>query len=75
MLLVVLFHADFQAILPVGFVGVDVFFVISGYLITSIIKSEMVENTFTFGHFYARRIRRMLPVMIEKVVILKTFLP
>ena len=41
-LLVFLFHADFQAILHVGFVGVDVFFVISGYLITSFIKSEMV---------------------------------
>jgi peptidoglycan/LPS O-acetylase OafA/YrhL len=70
-LLVVLFHADFHAILPVGFVGVDVFFVISGYLITSIIKSEMVENTFTFGHFYARRIRRMLPAMIPVCVHVK----
>ena len=72
-LLVFLFHADFQAILHVGFVGVDVFFVISGYLITSIIKSEMVENTFTFGHFYARRIRRLLPAMIPVCVLVFTF--
>ncbi|WP_158590363.1 acyltransferase family protein [Noviherbaspirillum cavernae] len=58
---VVLFHLDFNA-LPGGFVGVDVFFVISGFLITKIIAAEIADGTFSFRQFYARRIRRILPV-------------
>lgn len=46
-----------------GFVGVDVFFVISGYLITSIIISEMEEGTFSLVNFYERRARRILPAL------------
>lgn len=60
---VVLFHAGLQ-VLSGGFVGVDVFFVLSGYLITSIIAAEMHEGRFTFGGFYERRIRRLLPAMV-----------
>lgn len=44
-----------------GFIGVDVFFVISGFLITSIIKQEIENNSFTFGNFYKKRIIRLAP--------------
>jgi peptidoglycan/LPS O-acetylase OafA/YrhL len=48
-----------------GFIGVDIFFVISGYLITSIILKELVATgTFSFKYFYERRIRRILPVLL-----------
>jgi peptidoglycan/LPS O-acetylase OafA/YrhL len=57
---VVLFHARIEAFRG-GFVGVDVFFVISGYLITSIIISEIQEGTFSLVRFYERRARRILP--------------
>jgi peptidoglycan/LPS O-acetylase OafA/YrhL len=59
---VVLFHAGFQTFSG-GFVGVDVFFVISGYLITSIIYNEKLESTFTLVNFYERRARRILPAL------------
>lgn len=57
---VILFHAGFS-IFSGGYIGVDVFFVISGYLITSIIVSEVHEGTFTLAKFYERRARRILP--------------
>ena len=57
---VVVFHA-FPTVLPGGFVGVDIFFVISGYLITRIILNDMNNGTFTFGHFYSKRVRRLFP--------------
>lgn len=60
-LTVILFHINPNYI-PSGFLGVDIFFVISGYLITSIIYREMVEGTFTFANFYNRRIKRILPI-------------
>ena len=48
-----------------GFIGVDIFFVISGYLITSIILKELVTTgSFSFKHFYERRIRRILPALL-----------
>jgi peptidoglycan/LPS O-acetylase OafA/YrhL len=46
-----------------GFVGVDVFFVISGYLITSIIQNRIDEHRFTFAWFYERRVRRLFPAL------------
>ena len=47
-----------------GFIGVDIFFVISGYLITAIIINELENNSFSFTNFWARRIRRILPTLI-----------
>lgn len=59
---VVLFHAGLS-IFSGGFVGVDVFFVISGYLITSIIIEELTDGTFSLLTFYERRARRILPAL------------
>ncbi len=59
---VILFHAGFSTFSG-GFVGVDVFFVISGYLITSIISKDMESGTFSFWDFYERRARRILPAL------------
>ena len=55
-------HAGFAAFSG-GFVGVDIFFVISGYLITGIIVSELDENKFSLWRFYERRTRRILPAL------------
>lgn len=60
---VVLFHA-FPDILPGGFVGVDIFFVISGYLISLIIFKEIKNKNFSFMRFYSRRIRRIFPALL-----------
>ena len=59
---VILFHAGFQYFSG-GFIGVDVFFVISGYLITSIILSELEKESFSVLSFYERRARRILPAL------------
>ena len=61
-LMVVIFHA-FPDWLPGGFVGVDVFFVISGFLITSIIVSEFRGGRFSISRFYGRRILRIYPAL------------
>lgn len=61
--LVVIFHAKLGVVAG-GFVGVDVFFVISGYLIASIIASDVAKNEFSVAQFYARRARRILPALI-----------
>ena len=60
---VILFHAGFS-LFNGGFVGVDVFFVISGYLITSIILKDLDQKKFTLKNFYTRRIKRILPALI-----------
>ena len=65
---VVLFHAGF-GLFDGGFVGVDVFFVISGYLITTIILKELGNNTFSLKNFYERRARRILPALIFVILI------
>src|SRR5262249_17921510 len=59
---VILFHAGIRPFTG-GFVGVDVFFAISGYLIGSIILEEKTRGTFTIGNFYERRARRILPAL------------
>lgn len=59
---VILFHAGFETFSG-GFVGVDVFFVISGYLITTIILTELKQGKFSIVNFYERRARRILPAL------------
>jgi len=61
-LLVVAFHAYPKA-LPGGYVGVDIFFVVSGYLISTIIFGSLEQGSFSFSEFYARRIRRIFPAL------------
>lgn len=63
---VVLFHAGLGV--PGGYIGVDVFFVISGYLITSLIIKDLEAGTFSFWHFWERRIRRILPALTVMVL-------
>ncbi|MCX8086257.1 MAG: acyltransferase family protein, partial [Rhodocyclaceae bacterium] len=60
---VVVFHA-FPRYAPGGFIGVDVFFVISGYLISLILFRSLASGTFSFAEFYAHRIRRIFPALI-----------
>ena len=62
-LLVLFYHLDLP-ILKGGFIGVDIFFVISGYIITKIIITEIENNTFSLKKFYERRIRRILPAYL-----------
>lgn len=64
---VVLHHAFAEAF-PGGFVGVDIFFVISGYLISSIILGQTRSGTFSFLDFYARRVRRIFPALLMVLV-------
>jgi peptidoglycan/LPS O-acetylase OafA/YrhL len=65
---VISFHAGFD-IFSGGFVGVDIFFVISGYLITTIIIKDLDNNTFSFKKFYERRARRIFPALIFVILI------
>jgi peptidoglycan/LPS O-acetylase OafA/YrhL len=67
-LAVVAFHFEAPAVYG-GFVGVDIFFVISGYLITGIIQSEVASGTFSFARFYERRVRRLLPALYAMVAL------
>ncbi|MCP2066577.1 acyltransferase family protein [Pseudomonas laurylsulfatiphila] len=60
---VVAFHA-FPSLIPGGFVGVDVFFVISGFLISSIIFGSLEKNSFSFVEFYSRRVSRIFPALL-----------
>lgn len=65
---VLLFHAGFP-IAKSGFIGVDVFFVISGFLITSILLKMQNDETFTLREFYERRVRRILPALFSIILI------
>ena len=65
---VVLYHAQFLVngnnLIPGGFIGVDVFFVLSGYLISLIILRELDNGEFSSLNFYGRRVRRILPILL-----------
>lgn len=65
---VLFYHVGFS-LTPGGFVGVDVFFVISGYLITTIVRAEIASGTFSFARFYERRIRRLLPAFVPVALV------
>ncbi len=67
-LLVVLYHATF-AWIEGGYVGVDVFFVISGYLITRLLIDEFETGTFSVRNFYVRRIRRLIPSLLATILV------
>ena len=64
---VVLYHAGLRAF-PGGYVGVDVFYVISGFLITSIILADLQKSRFSILRFYNRRIRRLFPALIAMAI-------
>ena len=66
-LLIVFFHLGLQP--PGGFIGVDVFFVISGFLITTIILRDIEVGRFSFAAFYARRMRRILPALLVMLTV------
>lgn len=67
-LAVIAFHAN-SRLVPGGFAGVDVFFVISGFLITGLLFNALERGTFSFTGFYARRIRRIFPAYIAVSVV------
>ena len=69
---VILFHAGFETF-GGGFVGVDVFFVISGYLITTIILAELDQGKFSIVNFYERRARRILPALFLVMLVSLVF--
>ncbi|MES1192554.1 MAG: acyltransferase family protein [Steroidobacter sp.] len=64
---VLVFHVN-SNLLPGGFVGVDIFFVISGYLITKIIHNQIVTNKFSVFEFYKRRTKRIIPVYLAVTI-------
>ena len=64
---VVVFHAS-PSWLSGGYVGVDIFFVISGYLITTLICEQTVSNSFSFLNFYSRRIKRIFPALLITMI-------
>jgi len=75
---VIFYHAQITVfghqIFKGGFIGVDIFFVISGYLITSIILKELIHTgSFSFSHFYERRIRRILPALLFVMLVTLPF--
>ena len=65
---VIFFHAGFE-IFKGGFIGVDVFFVISGYLITTILLNDLSNNEFSLFKFYARRAKRILPALFFMIIV------
>lgn len=58
--------------MPGGFVGVDIFFVISGFLITQILIKESIKGTFSYLNFYIRRIKRLYPALIVVLLFVLT---
>jgi peptidoglycan/LPS O-acetylase OafA/YrhL len=67
-LAVVVYHAG-PRWMPGGFVGVDVFFVISGYLIGTLVYKEIRGNSFSISRFYARRAKRILPALVTVLAV------
>lgn len=67
-LIILIYHARLLD-LPGGYLGVDIFFVISGFIITKIIVTELSKNDFTFLKFYSRRVRRLAPALLITVLL------
>ena len=73
---VILFHANFEIYninFKGGYVGVDIFFVISGYLITKLIILEQKKGEFSFSNFYLRRVRRIIPALLTVAAVTYPF--
>ena len=68
-ILSVFFYHLFPEVSPGGFLGVDIFFVISGFLISKIIFSKLNSNSFSFIDFYRRRINRIFPALIILILL------
>ena len=64
---VVLFHT-FPKVFPGGFIGVDIFFVISGFVISTVLFKSLEDGKFSFSNFYFRRILRIFPALILVLV-------
>lgn len=73
-LIVVLFHAKI-AVFSQGYLGVDIFFVISGFLITGLISRELEQGRFSLGNFYFRRAKRLLPALYVVLAAVSTSAP
>ncbi len=71
-LFVLIFHAGLN-LFPSGFIGVDIFFVISGFLITGIIHTSLQNNDFSFIRFYKRRLWRLQPVFVCLIIVTTLF--
>ncbi len=69
---VIIFHID-ESLIPGGFVGVDIFFVISGYLISLYIFQQLLKNTISLKEFYRRRVKRIAPAMFAVLVFVLLF--
>lgn len=74
---VIIYHANLELfgfqVFQGGYFGVDVFFVLSGYLITGIIREQMNKGSFSFVDFYLRRAKRILPAMIAMLLVTSVF--
>lgn len=66
--LVVVYHA-YPDMLPGGFIGVDIFFVISGYLISQILIKQINKNNFSYKDFYCRRVKRIFPAFLTVLLV------
>ena len=71
---VILFHLGFNWISG-GYLGVDVFFVISGYLITTILLKDITSNSFSMKEFWFKRIKRILPALLSVIIITLLIVP
>ena len=69
---VIFFHAGYE-LFAGGFIGVDIFFVISGYLITTILIEDIESNNFSIVSFYERRARRLLPALFFVMIMCVPF--
>jgi len=72
--LAVIFNHAGLSLFSGGFVGVDIFFVISGYLIASIISTNLQEDNFSLLYFYEKRARRILPALIFMIIVMAPFI-
>ena len=67
--LYVVFYHSGLGFLPQGFLGVDIFFVLSGFLITKLILEQIEQNKFSFSNFYQRRVNRLLPALYVTLIL------